>query len=176
MRRLAFGLAVIGTLIGGLAAGSARADVITTFNATGTFADGATLSGTVTIDSTTGVMTAADLGISAPDNLTLTNLYFQEANYPLSGIYEGAVNAGPTYPVLIFGMPVSTLDGYDGGDLLSTSQTTSGYTSALYLSSTDINPLSQGTLSPVPEPSSIVVLSTAALMFVATVGWRRAGL
>ena len=150
------------------------------FDAAGTFTDSATLSGTVTIDTTTGVVTTVAFKVSTPDSVTLDSIYFQQADYPVAGIYETVADttATPPYPGIAFGIPLSSLVGYDGGELISDTQPgNGGYVTGLYLSSTDIIALSQGTLSSVPEPSSILVLSTAALVLVAaTVGWRRAGL
>ncbi len=63
MWRFILGAAVLGLMAG--AAAPARAGLISTFTAEGTFQDGATLGGTLTIDTTTGVVTAANLLVGA---------------------------------------------------------------------------------------------------------------
>ena len=142
--------ALIGVLLGAIGiVGSTRADVITTFNTKGTFADNATLSGTVTIDTTIGLAKAADLIISAPDNLTLTVIQFQ-----------GVINSGQDYqidfalapaglPNFDIALSPGSLVGYTGGNLLAGSN--------LRYSSADIVRLSQGSLTPVPEPASLAI-------------------
>jgi hypothetical protein len=163
---------MLGLAVG--AAGPVKADSITTFIAEGTFLDGATLGGTVTIDTTIGSVTAVNLTIGAPDSLDLTAIVLQQANFPVSGIYFLEVNTGgPTYPGLSLGMPVSTLDGYSGGSLISDSQPgPSGYASALYLSATNTVQLDEGSLSTVAEPSSAVLAALGAVAFSAY-GWCR---
>lgn len=71
-----------------LGATSAKADLLT-LDASGTFADGATLSGTLTINTTTGVATAADLIVSAPDSLTFDFIQFQGLAGPIYEIQTG---------------------------------------------------------------------------------------
>jgi hypothetical protein len=48
-------------------AAQAKADIITTYNVTGTFEDGANLSGTLTMDTTTAIATAMNVMITSPE-------------------------------------------------------------------------------------------------------------
>src|SRR5882724_5351200 len=54
-----------------ISAGVSHASTI--FLASGSMSDGASISGTLTIDTTIGTVTAGDLFIGAPDNLALVN-------------------------------------------------------------------------------------------------------
>jgi hypothetical protein len=72
MWRSILAAAVFGLMAG--AAAPASGDLITTFTAEGTFADGATLGGTLTIDTSIGTVIAANLMVGAPYSLTLARL------------------------------------------------------------------------------------------------------
>jgi hypothetical protein len=103
------------------AASQARADSIRTLEASGTLVDGATLSGTVAIDVTTGMVTSVALAVSAPDSLSFPLLTSQEYN-PAHGTYEVGTTTQSlpnTYPILYLDIPETTLVGYNGGPLNS---------------------------------------------------------
>jgi hypothetical protein len=117
MRRFILTSAVLGLMAG--AAAQARAD-LTTFTAEGTFQDGATLGGTLTIDTSIGTVTAANLTVGGSYMLTLATIQSQAE--VSTGVY--LVEVGETaigLPQLALGIPVSSLVAYAGGDLLSQS-------------------------------------------------------
>jgi hypothetical protein len=153
-----FALAMTATL--GLMAGppqQARADLNLTFNAEGTFDDGATLGGTVTIDTTIGTVVAANLTVSAPDSLDLTFVQGQRSNLPVTGDYQ--FDVGPSaseIPAFDVSLPVATLVDYPGGPIGSDSQPANNFASVLFLTSlTDLTVLQEGSLSlTTPEPST----------------------
>jgi hypothetical protein len=95
----------------------ASADTITVFDASGTFADGSTLSGTIDIDVTTGVATGVDLTVSAPDSVTFTVIPSQ---HPIGGASFIEAGSLASHDVITLGV-TGSLVGYDGGALGSSS-------------------------------------------------------
>jgi len=97
-------------------------DTVVTFNASGTFADGATLSGTLTLDTTTGEPMVENLVVSSPDSNTYTvpNGVVITSTYQLIFVSPAGL---PFTPVLQVTVPASTLVGYSGGTLCSTTTT-----------------------------------------------------
>jgi hypothetical protein len=166
-------------------ASRANADMITIFNATGTLADGGTLSGTVTIDTTIGAATALDLIVQSPHGtLTLNSAnpasqtdwppyspprYFSYEEYPPPSNpiqYEiGMVLPNIGDINLIVGG--QSLVGYTGGPLSSVSDAT-GHEYSTYdffsFNTGNVN-LVTGGLKPVaqstPEPGTLTMLGTA---------------
>jgi hypothetical protein len=156
----------------------AKADNIVTFNATGTFTDNSTLSGTVTIDTTTGAATAMDVTASSPISITF-NSYVDsfyssgDGEYLIEGYDSGAQNE------LILGVPVSSLIGYGGGAL-------AGVTSTPFDTASEFEPTGgEGTPVPLdtgaltapgmttPAPATLTLLGTAMLSFAGLCVWRR---
>jgi hypothetical protein len=169
-------IAMVTACIAGIAIGSAQADVITTFDATGTFADGAALSGYLMIDETIGVVTAADLLMSAPDSLAFTVVQAQQGNYPVNGDYQidFALASNPSgLPNLNFVIPVGSLVDYAGGNLESFTQSVNGLASVLFPAAGPFIGLEQGALTAAPEPSSMLILSAGVLMLGAGAVYRR---
>ena len=117
----------------GLTAGVSRADTIETFDASGTFQSGSTLGGTVTIDVTTGVVTAVDLTASAPDSLNFTFIQVQIPNS--TDNTDFFLQTAPTavgLPNLNFVLANSFLVGYTGGPIGSLDQLANGVTSDVF--------------------------------------------
>ncbi len=86
-RRFMLTTAVLGLMAG--AAAPARADISLVFNAAGIFEDGAPLSGTLTIDTTSGMVTAANLTVGAPISCPLL-LYSSKIRIVRSGSTQSA--------------------------------------------------------------------------------------
>ncbi len=152
-----------------LAAGlSARADVMETFDVTGTFTDNTTVSGTVVIDTTTGVFESGDLSYLAEsfDVLVLTE------DDPLGDafIFELSTSSGPI-PRLAMAIVGDNLVGYSGGPLCSLTVDVcrgGGGGVSIYEPTNDTNvPLNSGSLAAVatPEPSTIAMLGMGLLGF-----------
>jgi len=182
MRRLFVTLFVVFSAFG--VAPYAHGDIINTLIASGTFADSATLSGTLTLDATTGVFTAADLTVSAPVSLVFTFIQSQPCPDPAfgdCGVYIGTTATG--YPTLDLGFDVSTFVGLNSALIVSVtdlftptpghsyaSDINYGLDSYEYLDSGKVVLGSQfdngggGTSSVTPEPSSFALFATGMLL------------
>lgn len=159
-----------------------------TFNASGTFADGSTLSGTVIIDTSTGngvlggSLTIDNIGGVSGDDVTLTGDIYNEG--PLGGTntwyayeFDNGDSAGDYYLDLYIPAGATTLNGYTGGKLCSTT-TSCNFDGPVYtffgkdfIGSASYVDLTSGSLSTgsgAPEPSSIALIlgSVAALAAV----------
>jgi hypothetical protein len=119
----------------------------TVFNVNGTFADGTHVTGTVTIDTGTGVVTSGALTLSAPNVATLTTI--EGASLCGSGtVCFGLFNAHLSM-TLVFPV-IQDLVGYSGGNLCSTTTSCSA-DSALYLPPAETaDRLTSGSLTPAP--------------------------
>jgi hypothetical protein len=136
-----------------LTSGIAKA---TLFDASGTFADGATLSGWINIDTTSGLATAVNLVVSAPDSLTFDFVQAQGVVSADTEIQTGVAASGlPNLNIILFG---TSLVGYTGGPISSVSHPGSFVTDIFY-SSTHIVLLDVGALIPAPEPASLTLLA-----------------
>lgn len=160
-----------------VAPSGARADTI--FIASGTFQDGSTLSGTLTINTATGLITSADLivqyNISPSVTETFANILGQT---PSTVDLEGNL-----FSSLFFDISASTLMGYSGGALCSTSVACAGSIV------TDVSPangitgvpfndfLTSGmltsTVATAPEPSTVVLLAAGLLGLMCAMRWKR---
>lgn len=130
----------------------AGASAQTSFTASGTLADSATFSGTLTIDTIAGVATGVDITITAPDSLHAQAIQAQFSG----GTFGWVLMVGATTnssPVLVLVIPVATspgtLAGYTGGTLSTLSNLWGGPS----------NPLVSGSLS-ANVPLSIVLNPT----------------
>ena len=143
-------------LIALLAPRTARADIIV-FDASGTFDDGSTLSGTATIDTTLGTIVTVSL-FTTDTSSTFTAASSVES-IDLTAFDVSTIDSiGNT---LNLKLPVNTLKGYNGGAI-------TGDKTTLTPGGTIKSPLSKGILTPrlpvtAPEPSSVLLLGTGLL-------------
>ena len=143
----------------------------TLFNATGVFTDGAVLTGTITLDTTTGLGLSADVFLSAPDANEF--LFIQSQFTPTPGVV--ILQLSPVafgVPHLILAFPVSDFTGYSGGVMCS--PTTCGGSSNLFTGYNTIGIVS-GNLAPAstaPEPSAAWLLAGGGTILLAARGRR----
>ena len=154
---------------------AAHADTL--FNASGTFNDGSNLTGTVTIDTTSGSVTSVNLIVTGVSNFTFVDIVGQQPDRSPSQYFVGVENAAGTED-FNFALPDSPtgnpLVGYTGGRICSDTSPCST-TSNLYNLQTNTfgSRLSTGTLTAAtPEPSSILLLSTGLLAAAGTMKRR----
>jgi hypothetical protein len=137
-----------------------------TFNATGTLADGATLSGFVVIDTATGVVQSANLSVSSPLSLSGITL-----NSSLGGQGSGAYSlfaGGPPLDIIL-DLPVTTLIGYTGGNLCLSSCAGLNSSVSAAQNFTNSSNFTSGSLTAVPEPGSLALgIAGAGLLM-----WKR---
>lgn len=134
----------------------ARADSITTFNASGTFTDGATLSGTIDINTTLGTVTGINLVTSAPDSL-IFNFIQSQGQLTSNIFYVQGGTAASGLPNLNLGIWAGSLVGYSGGGLYPGSDIWYSNSNIIVLQSGDLTP------SAVPEPATFALLGTGLL-------------
>lgn len=154
-------IAVFAFIVLGSIASPAKASPIVFDVVNGLFADGATLTGTITIDPTNAIgVTAIDMVVSghASEPIISTQSFFTGGG--VFGI--GAASADHNMN-LVLELPVVNLLGYSGGQLLTQLPAISTYhDNATGGQNID---LVSGELDPqtVPEPASITLLATAFL-------------
>jgi hypothetical protein len=169
MRKLANSAIRAGVLLAALLAvvGHAQASPVL-FDASGSFTDGSTLSGTITIDPTTGLATAENLSISGGSSGYVSPLLFdatppalqQQDNQGAGNVWLNSSDVSNSWQLRV-DIPGPTLVGYAGGPLVVSSFppdgtyfTASGEGGANLLS---------GSLTAVttPAPPTIVLLASA---------------
>jgi hypothetical protein len=101
----------------GLAAATARASIV--FQVSGTLNDGSAISGTFTIDTTAGTVTAANLTLGPPTSETCNSIANQFVAGGGPGFYELDLNcsAGNKFIVFLPSDPAGDLLGYTGGSI-----------------------------------------------------------
>jgi hypothetical protein len=178
-------IVVLGLIAFAATASSSKADTVFIVNGTlatpNSFGGGTdSLSGTVTINTTTGVATGWDVNVGLSSGLAsffgTSTLDFDTGpaqTILFSGAVElsGLASGGQDAELDLF-VPVSTLMGYAGGSLLDTSS--GPPTSALVPPGGEGSyaQLTSGTLTPTPEPATFTLFATGFLAF-AGYGIRR---
>jgi hypothetical protein len=174
LRHLGLFFAVTLTVMSPLAHAS-----LVSFTASGNFTNGATLSGSVSIDTATGLIGSADLAISG-NAAHFTTVTLQQTWPPASPFlteFEFS-NGQATDNLLTFLFPPSSLVGYTGGILCGTSNDPSCFDGTLHYVTNFATKMPDGTIpansfvqlvsgdltsAAVPEPSSLFLLGTGAL-------------
>lgn len=170
---LAAVVAGLGLIPGSMAA---HADTITTFDATGVTALGATFSGTLTIDTTAGVVTADDLNLSSPDNLAFTATPTVSGTV-LPSTFEIQIPATTGPGALQLQLPINSLVGYDGGQMDSLSNGVDGRISEVtdgidIFTEGTLTATTEGTLTTTPLPATLPLFASG-LGVLGFLGWRR---
>jgi PEP-CTERM motif len=151
----------------------------TTFDLSGTFEDGSLLTGTVTIDTTTGLPTAVSAETTGPTSVgPLTDLGFSEDQ---PQFFEIAAQGSNNNDIFLF-FDVPNLIGYTGGDLCGVSLPECVSTMGplvdqgpVFSFATDPVLLTEGSVtlpSATPEPSSLLLLGIGALV-LSVMAFRR---
>jgi hypothetical protein len=167
MKITKYALATVLGLIALVAPGTVLAASIETFEVAGTFfgSPSSSLTGTLTINTTTGLVTADDITITGPDaSGPYTTLGTQALGIQTGYYFFNTTSSGN---VLTLQFPTTTLVGYGGGPLCegSPENCTGGTVVAVtYLTVDGGSPigLSSGSLAPMstPEPSVQLLLGT----------------
>jgi hypothetical protein len=153
----------------------AKADTVVNFNISGTFADGATLSGTVTIDTTTGTATGMDVTASTSPTPITFNTDVSSVYAPGDGevLIEGYDSTLSNELVLGVVGSSTVLQGYTGGTLAGTSSTPFSPASFFAPGGGEGTPvdLTTGALTApgtttTPAPATLTLAATAMLAFV----------
>jgi hypothetical protein len=170
----------------------ARGDVITTYNVTGTFEDGASLSGTVTIDTTTAVATSMNLQIPSPVlgdlNLDSTPTSYVFSTFHISSSYDVIkILLEPTSGISDFGQLEVAAPGFvwpSGAiPLINSSDEDVAGDSTAYglfnftfgIGNEYVSYLTSGELDPIntPEPATLTMLASGLVAFGGFVVSRR---
>ena len=166
----------------------ARANIITVFNLTGTFTDSSTISGTVTIDVTFGIVDSANLLYMGNTYSTIQSQIQFTGITPsgfISSQVDYAVDIGTSisqFPSIHLGIPGIPqpifLTGYVGGPVCSVDAVCgpdaagNTYASAFHPSASSAVVLQTGQLSVTPLPAALPLFATG-LGAMGLFGWRR---
>ena len=149
----------------------AHADTIRTFNVSGSFQDGASLGGTITIDVTTGNITGAALDLGSPIGASITTGNQTTAQYTQGATavrYQSTIPSSATAlggDTLNLDFATTSLIGYSGGALYSTTDPGTVLQEIPYGSTIADQygiihtQLVSGAVSAVPEPSGLAPLA-----------------
>jgi hypothetical protein len=112
--------------VGVMGAQLAHADLLRTFDVSGSFQDGSSLGGTVTIDVTSGAITAAALDLGAPISVSITNGSYGSTAFSggvIAALYAATIPnsaAQLANDKLYLDFATPSLVGYSGGAFYST--------------------------------------------------------
>ncbi len=159
MRRFTFGLALLLFLA---ISQSAKADTI--FNLTnGTFQSGATITGTVNINTMTGQFVSANLTYSLNGMNSVFNGPFANWGETLDMTQFFGTISDPDGDFFVIDLPVSWIINYAGGPICSNANLCNDYFGYFISVNGDVDPSASGLLVPAaitPEPSSLFLVGS----------------
>ena len=148
--------------------GVAHANTVSTFALSATLVDGS-VSGTVTLDKTTGLFTTSNLSVMTSGGSAIftgaPTSFASGSNYTTNVFASSATSI-----VFDLVLPLNSLMSYTGGSLCTSALLCSGRESGLDLSGTILDPVTSGSLTansvvtPIPEPPSLLLLGTGVLV------------
>ena len=142
---------------------------IITFVATGETQDGSVLSGDIVINTTAGTVSSLSLTMSGPLSFTVTG--FDSANSFQDGpAYHLVADNGSPIQEILLGIIGTTLVGYTGGGICTNGSSCTVVSFAQDNSGVGFSNFTSGSLTAVPEPSSMALVGSAMLGLAA---WRR---
>ncbi len=139
----------------------------TLFTVAGSLVNGASVTGTVAINTSAGTASSLNLTVGAPINVTFTQVFAAfDQNGQTYVTLTGIVASGATPPSIVLLLPVSTLIGYGGSSICSTQSPCPGATTSLvsgYFPVTG-SPISlqTGRISPATQSSCTYTLSSSS--------------
>jgi hypothetical protein len=170
-------LACLALVCSGFAAATATC-YATTFDVSGTFPTG-TLGGTINIDVTNNTVTSADVTVSGtlPATIGPFTIIDPLQEYPAADnlLYIPLTDAASNYDTLVLFLPTSTLTGYPGGPICSTTYSCPPVDGQTYLEPANGSPfqiLTSGSLTATPLPAALPLFATG-LGAMGLFGWRR---
>jgi hypothetical protein len=148
-----------------LSAPAVFANPVTTFGLTSNSSSIGAAAGTITIDTATGAVGPIDLSFfGEPSSATELGSEVDFTGTDLVEIGEQWDTPGNGFYSVNIVLPVSTLVGYDGGAICSTTNPCyGGEVSGFTYGISPYQPYTSGDLSPTPEPASWTLVATGAL-------------
>jgi hypothetical protein len=156
---------LLAVLVVAIGAPVAYADSVN-FAVNGSAPDGSIITGTITIDTTLAVITAADVIFGPPASTTQTNVVSQGQDFYIAGQYGGGIRNASNTIDFNFSFPDGgTLVGYAGG---------TGFGNLFNLTANTAYDI--GTtyaLAPVPEPGTLALMLSGVGLVGLMLGMRK---